>query len=385
MLITIAISGYRSIRQLVLPLSRLNVITGPNGAGKSNVYRAIRLISDVAEGNVIASLAHEGGLNSTLWAGPETLSRAVKAGEHPVQGTVRRDRVALKLGFADEDYGYAIDLGLPPPSGQSLFSHDPEIKCEAVWYGEKLKTSNVMADRRGPAVTVLNEAGERRTVLTALPAFDSMITHAADPRNTPELLALRERMRSWRFYDHVRVDRDAPARQSSIGTRTPVLANDGHDLAAACQTIREIGDQDLFDTMIDDAFPGSIVDVSANDGRFELTMRQPGLLRPLRTAEMSDGTLRYLMLVTALLSPRPPALLVLNEPETSLHTDLLEPLARLISEAARSTQIIVVSHARPLVDELSESADSIVHELSKQLGETVVTGARTPGWRWPKR
>ena len=111
MIITLAVSGYRSIRDLVLPLDRLTVITGANGSGKSSLYRSIRLLAEVAQGGVIGALAREGGLQSTLWAGPESFSRAMKAGQLPVQGTVRTGPVSLKLGFADEDYGYAIDLG----------------------------------------------------------------------------------------------------------------------------------------------------------------------------------------------------------------------------------------------------------------------------------
>jgi predicted ATPase len=88
MLLTIAIAGYRSIRDLVLPLQRINVITGANGSGKSSLYRAILLLADVAQGRVIGSLAREGGLPATLWAGPETFSRAMKAGTAPVQGTL---------------------------------------------------------------------------------------------------------------------------------------------------------------------------------------------------------------------------------------------------------------------------------------------------------
>ncbi len=85
-------------------------------------------------------------------------------------------------------------------------------------------------------------------------------------------------------------------------------------------------------------------------------MRQHGLLRPLRAAELSDGTLRYLLLVAALLSPRPPSLMVLNEPETSLHPDLLPPLARLIALASSRSQIIIVTHAQLLADEIAAAA-----------------------------
>lgn len=70
MILTLAVSGYRSLRDLVLPLDRMTLITGANGSGKSSLYRAIRLLADVAQGRAIASLAAEGGLHSTLWAGP---------------------------------------------------------------------------------------------------------------------------------------------------------------------------------------------------------------------------------------------------------------------------------------------------------------------------
>lgn len=384
MLLTLSVSGYRSLRELILPLKRLNVVTGPNGSGKSSLYRAIRLLADTAQGRVIASLAAEGGLESTLWAGPEAFSRAMKAGEVPVQGTRRRERVSLQLGFADEDYGYAIDLGLPQPS-RSAFGRDPEIKAEAVWAGEVLKRHNLFASRNGPSVTILDGEGARVPVLRDFPAYDSMMTHAADPRGAPELLALRERMRGWRFYDHFRTDGEAPARRAQIGTRTTVLASDGADLAAAIQTILEIGDAQAFDAAIADAFPGSSVSVSSDGSLFEVQMSQRGLLRPLRAAELSDGTLRYLLLVTALLTPRPPRLLVLNEPETSLHPDLLRPLARLIAQTASKTQIIVVSHAKPLVQALAQEEDCALIALEKRLGETLAPDLEPPAWVWPKR
>ncbi|WP_254716426.1 AAA family ATPase [Actinomadura sp. WMMB 499] len=164
--------------------------------------------------------------------------------------------VGLRLGFAGDDFGYAIDFGLPN-IGHSMFARDPEIKAEATWAG-------------------------------------------------------------------------------------PVLR------AAALQTIREIGDDAALDAAVDRAFPGSRIAITEHGGRFELALRQPGLLRPLSGAELSDGTLRYLLWTAALLTPRPPALLVLNEPETSLHPELLRPLAELIVTAAEHTQVVAVTHSRPL-------------------------------------
>lgn len=379
----LCISGYRSLRDVRLEIGQLTVVTGANGSGKSSLYRALRLLADVAQGRIIHSLALEGGLQSVLWAGPEQFSRAMKAGTQPVQGTMRKNSVSLRLGFSSDDYGFAIDLGLPVP-GSRHFDKDPVIKVESLWTGLVMGRANVFAQRKGPSVSLRNQEGSWRLAYESLASYDSMLTHCSDPRDAAELLLLRENMRGWRFYDHFRTDSEAPARRRQIGTRTPVLASDGADLAAAIATIQEVGAEEELAAAVADAFPGGSVGVDDAGGYFEVEMHQHGLLRPLNASELSDGTLRYLLLIAALLSPRPPTLMILNEPETSLHPDLLPALARLIARASKECQIIVVSHAAPLVSALQEAGASRI-VLEKQLGETVVPGEERPLWNWPSR
>src|SRR5258708_36164262 len=91
MLTTLAVSNYRSLRNLIIPLQGLNVITGPNGSGKSSAYRALRLLAETAQGGFISSLAREGGLQSTLWAGPEAFSRSVKRGDRSEERRVGKE------------------------------------------------------------------------------------------------------------------------------------------------------------------------------------------------------------------------------------------------------------------------------------------------------
>ncbi|MFC5067395.1 AAA family ATPase [Flaviflagellibacter deserti] len=380
----IAISGFRSLRDITIELERLTVVTGANGSGKSSLYRSLRLLADVAQGRVIRSLAEDGGLQSTLWAGPESFGREVKAGRHAVEGTRRKGPISLKLGFAGDDFGYAIDLGLPLPSS-SMFSLDPEIKSETVWMGSAPTRSSIMAERRGPSVRIRGETGAWRQAFQTLAPVDSMMTHCAEPTEAPELFVLRERMREWRFYEHFRTDREAAARRPQIGTHTPVLASDGADLAAAVQTILEIGGADDLREAVSDAFPGAEIEIDEAGGYFELRMRQHGLLRSLKAAELSDGTLRYLLLIAALLSPRPPELMILNEPESSLHPDLLPSLARLMAKASARSQIILVSHAPELITALEENASIKRIRLAKDFGETLAEEEDPARWTWPPR
>lgn len=403
---TLAVSGYRSLRDVVVGLGRLTVVTGPNGSGKSSLYRSLRLLADCASGQVIGSLAREGGLQSALWAGPETLGGARRG--HAVEGTRRKGPVSLQMGYASrpspttgtspagdpgDGFGYLIDLGLPVPSDTSAFNRDPQIKRELIFSGDVARPGSVLVRRKGDAVT--SRDGDWVDLAVGLSPATSMLREVADPRRAPEILAVREQIRAWRFYDGFRVDADAPARRPQVGTRTEVLSGDGHDLAAAIQTVFEVGDGAGLQQSVTDAFDGAQVDVLWEGTFCEVAMRQPGMLRPLRAGELSDGTLRYLLLVAALHTPRPPELMVLNEPETSLHPDLIPALARLIARSAQHTQLVVVTHSAELDAEIEDAAaESIPEEevrsvtLTKDLGETRIEGQgmlTTPMWVWGKR
>ena len=420
-----AVAGYQSLREVSVALGRLTVVTGPNGSGKSSLYRALRLLADCGQGRVVASLAREGGLQSALWAGPETLGGARRTGV--VQRTVRSGPISLRLGVSGAGLGYLVDLGLPPQTAgtASYFVRDPEIKREAVWRGPVLRPGTAVARRSRRTVELRDEAGRWVPGDVELPAYRSLLAEYGDAGRAPELWAVRHTLRSWRFYDGFRADAEAPARRPQVGTRTTALADDGADLAAALATIVEDGRMPV-ERHVRDAFEGSALVISVTDGVFDVGLQQPGMLRPLRAAELSDGTLRYLLWLAALLTPEPPPLMVLNEPETSLHPALLGPLARPIAAAARRTQVIVVTHSEPLLAALREAYPALADDegfdeetgdreaaeeaagqeereegagsagapaarlvrLTKDLGETRVEGQglmTTPRWEWGRR
>lgn len=374
------------MRDVVVRLGQVTVVLGPNGSGKSNLYKALRLLAACGQGGVAGSLAREGGLDFVLWAGPESLAAARRG--HAVQGTLRSGPVSLKLGIGGDSLSYLVDLGLPSP-GDSLFCCDPEIKREAVWVGPVMRRATMVARRNRTQVDVRDD-GPWQTLGDTLAPHDSLLVDPA----LPELRVLRDELPSWRFYDALRVDADSPARQPQVGTRTWALSDDGSDLAAALQTIIERGTEPLAEAVAD-AFDGAQLNVVNNAGLFDVALHQPGMLRPLRSAELSDGTLRHLMWSAALLAPSRPPLMAVNEPENSLHPSLLGPLGRLIARASADTQIVVVTHSLPLVEHLSAALtqdgrpdDLEVTELTKDLGETVIKDQgllSRPRWEWGSR
>ena len=362
------VEGYRSIRSLRLQLSEVNVLTGPNGCGKSNLYRSMYLLSKAAAGGLGRAIAEEGGMPSVLSANAEK-----------VRFTKRRPPRRVKLGFTADDYAYELQLGLPesgPPVIEiSQFKLDPRVKEEVVMLpGGRVK----LLDRRNTTVFLRDRDGRMVDYPLALLDSESVLSQIQEPHLYPELSSLRMEVLGWRFYHGFRTDALSPLRAPQIGVLTPVLDHDGADLAAALRTIQEIGAAEDLAEAVDRAFPGASLTVHNLATRFALQLNMPGVVRPLEAAELSDGTLRYLCLVAALLSPRPPAMLALNEPETSIHPDLLSPLARLIANASRHSQLWITSHSPALAAEIERFSGQPPIRLCMRDGETMLHGTLIP-------
>jgi len=362
------VTGYRSVRDVRLRLRQINVLTGPNASGKSNLYNSVFLLAKAAQGGFARVIADEGGMPSVLWAG-ERKGRSISSS--------RLEPVRMGLGVKTDTFNYDLVCGLPKPY-RSAFDLDPEVKEERVW----------MEGPRGMKVTFFERNSERAWILDReerladysgeLLPTESVLSQLREPHLYPELSALRAEMNQWRFYHHFRTDHESPLRHPQVGVRTPVLGHDGRDLAAALQTIIEIGQEEDLHDAIRSAFPGASLEIDHDEesGMFAVLLRMPGLKRPLRARELSDGTLRYLCLLAALLSPRPPALLALNEPETSLHPDLYEPLARAMVNAARNSQLWVVTHSQRLAELVEQYSGEEPIRLELSGGETKVMGQK---------
>lgn len=350
-----AVEGYRSIRRIRVPLGSINVLVGPNGCGKTSLYRAMYLLGRAAEGQLARTLAEEGGFPSALWAGKRT------------KGPVR-----MTLEVTLDKMEYQLSCGLPSIIN-SAFILDPEIKEEHLWYRDGKKKVNLL-ERRNALVQARNGEGNRVQIMLENSISESVLAELREPDQFPVLSALRQELMSWRFYHQFRTDPASPLRQPQVGVRTPILGHDGRDLAAALQTIMEIGDRKALQEHIQAAFPGASLrlETPPDFPRFGLKMFMPGIERPFDARELSDGTLHYLCLLAAFLSPRPAALIAVNEPEGSIHPDLLGPLAKLIVDASRFSQVWLTTHSEALCTFIEKLTGTEPMRLEKIDGETRV-------------
>lgn len=357
MLTRLTVEGYRSIRGVSLDLGGITVVLGANGTGKTNLYRALHLLHAAARGELARVFADEGGMPSATWAGERNNKEA------------RAIRVAVEL----EHLGYEIVCGLPSVwvGGRSAFVLDPIVKREEI--SARLdRKKTVLAERGHASAWVRDEDGARADYPFQLDEAESVLAQVQEPHRYPELSKLQRVFAGWRFYHHFRTDAHSPLRVPQVGVRTVALAHDGRDLAAALQTIREIGDEEALDAAVMAAFPGARVHIASAEGRFSVQMSMPGLRRPLDARELSDGTLRYLCLLAALASPRAPTFVALNEPETSLHPSLLPPLGAAIAAAGARSQVWVTTHSEVLAQAIEAATDARRVSLVLREGATQV-------------
>jgi predicted ATPase len=361
------ITGYRSVRAIRFPLKRLTVLVGGNGVGKTNLYRALEMVRAAAIGDLTLALAREGGLASAMWAGPRRTTEA--------------PRLRFEVGLdtilpTDEEAAflprYAVEVGFGDSRYEAVFAEEPQIKAESLTLPGR--RSVTLLDRKGPAAWYRDETGRMRQLDQPLLASETALS--ALRGTLPELDAIRHLLAGWRFYHGFRTDRDAPLRRPSLAITAPMLDADGGNLGAVFATLKHIrGDTIDLDAAIDQAFPGARLDIPPPGKDASFSMIFPEVpRRPFGPQELSDGTLQFLALLGALLAYRPPPFIALNEPEASLHPDLLPALARAIARAAERTQVWVVTHSQILAEAITAETGIIPRNVIRRDGATWLEG-----------
>ena len=371
----IHIAGYRSVRSIHFPVRQLSVLVGANGVGKTNLYRGLELVRSAATGTLAQGIAREGGLGSVFWAGDRKVSEAPR-----LVLSVTLDDVADSLGHYDLQLGfppkYEVEIGFPRP-GSAAFATEAQVKEESLSILSG-KRNVAILERKGASVWARDGQGKRILADENLLASETSLSGL---RGYPEIDAFRETIAAWRFFHGFRTDADSAMRKPALAVTSPLLDPDGGNLAAVFATLRHIREDSTdLDAAIDDAFPGAVLDVPSPGQFASFSMTFPDMpKRAFGAAELSDGTLQFLALMGALLSYRLPPLIALNEPEASLHPELLPALARLIAKAAQRTQIWVVTHSQVLADALAAETGVLPRQVIRKDGGTWLEGLNQIG------
>jgi predicted ATPase len=286
--------------------------------------------------------------------------------------------------LAGSNYSYKVVAGFAAPICGSVepdaFPFEPQIKEETLEFHHRVRSIRSL-ERRVPATFACDVAGIRIEMASALMASQPALGAFSEPKRFPELHSVRQVLHDWRVDHGLRTDADAPLRRPGLAVTAATLASDGSNLTAVFATLVHIRrETTALDEAIGRALPGARLMVPEPGKNASFGMVFPDHPRRVSEApELSDGTLHYLLLVGALLALLLPAFIALNEPESSLHPMLLEPLAELVVAAARRTQVWLVTHAEILTQAITRLSGVVPRLVIKPDGETWVEGLKTIG------
>lgn len=376
----VEIIGYRSVRKIRFPVRQLTVLVGGNGVGKTNLYRSLELLQAAARGTLAQEIAAEGGLSSIFWAGGKNLSpdgsfepmyRADGYRKHE-GNSLRLSASFADLGDGSFDPDYALEVSFAPSKGVAAFPNEAQVKSESLEWRQRGKAVNLM-ERKGGAAWARDPAGRRELANDDLLSSETALA-ALSGRS--EIALVRDSLLGWRFFHNFRTDAESALRRPSRAVTSPLLAADGSNLGAVFATLRHIrGDTIDLDRAVVDAFPGAELVIPPVGDFASFGMRYAEMpKRVFGPHELSDGTLQFLALAGALLSYRLPPFIALNEPENSLHPNLLPMLARLIVKAAERSQVWVVTHARELADAIAAESGVLPREVIRNDDGTWIEG-----------
>lgn len=361
--------NYRSLRAIRMEMGDVNLFIGENGVGKSNLYRALQLIQAAVRGSFSLEIAREGGMSSALWSGKR------RSGDPA--------RIHLEAELLDEEraisFSYRIECGLKPPLGAG-FAFEPQIKEEELSIETGRRPVSMMK-RKGPAIFVRNDAGRMEEhPEKALPS-ETAVSLLGDAGHYPEIGGFRRTVENWRFFHGFRTDRDSELRLPCLAVTAPMLDEDGRNLAAVYATLRHTREDTTdLDRAVAMAFNGAWLDLPEPGQFAEFGLVFPDFPQRVFSArELSDGQLRFLALAAALLSYRRPRFIALNEPETSLHPDMLPALASMIESAAKESQVWVVTHSQVLTDAVSDLCGVRARRVIRPDGATSIEGLSLTG------
>jgi predicted ATPase len=331
-------------------LGPLNLLIGPNASGKSNLIEAIGLLKGLPN-DFAEAVAGAGGVSDCLWKGAVNPTAKID-----FTANVRKLKKTL-----------CYQLSFMGRKGKAF------ITDESVTSVSPGAARAFLAYKKGRP-TIYSDGSELILSDEETDPEQSVLSQRKDSKNYPEITYLGRLLRSIRIYSDWEFGPGSTMRDLyGAEGKNDYLDEDVHNLGLMLN--RFYSDANIKPDLLKylNAFYAEAVDIH--------TLVQSGLIDTrveerkkitIPASRLSDGTLRWLALLTILLHPSPPPLVCLEEPELGLHPDALRMLAELLTKASERMQLIVTTHSDALVDEFTDSPDSVI-VFEKENGSTKMT------------
>lgn len=327
------IEGFRSLKSTTWTPGDLNVIIGANGSGKSNLLRLLYLLRASARGELYKNIVR-GGMQSLVWdwgADKEVQGFGVRLSANENDTYLYR----LRLDIARTLYTFGEEF---------LSLGDPETFRFDYHKGKR------------PL--------DKETWLYSFSFVD-------EPQPEGHLVAY---LNKWGVYTDIRTDAYAEIRQDPIVRHEVELESDASNLIPVIHTLytnypvfREEFDKSMavaFD------FEYEKVDFAPSvNQRIQMRVHWKSLKSPMPASELSDGTLRFMFLMTALCHPEPPPLIVIDEPETGLNGDMFALVAESANAIAKKSQVVFTTHSPEFLSAMQEFEPTVTY-CTMEHGET---------------
>lgn len=338
-LLELRVRDFRSLVDINVPLRSLNVMIGPNGAGKTTLLETIQLLQRGSQQQLDEFIVEHGGIDALINRG---------------NGGRRPNRTAIEL---------LVDVANPQRSAEPMV-YTVELLSLQRSPAKGMERLEWQILRDPPPLRYIDAQGER------VRYFDPETKHLLEPdwqlRANELALAqmpknklfqepetFRDLLASAVYQSFLDVSPRSPVRLPQALTTTMRPGPNGEGLYSALFNLRsKAGDTyERILALLQQAFPGfeRIEFDVVGAGQVTLMWLERSSRQPLYPNQLSEGTLRFLWLVTSLLSPAIPPLLMLDEPEVSLHPELLMLLAAVLQDAAATSQVLVATHSPDLI------------------------------------
>ncbi|MFZ5452189.1 MAG: AAA family ATPase [Thermodesulfobacteriota bacterium] len=323
-IIRLKIGGFRRLKEIDLQVRPFMVLIGANGVGKTSLLDALTLLSASAAGKLNSTLSQLGGITSLL-----TRDKSDELSLHANMSVPNHNPLKYELHLSPRGVGYSISKEiLFQERGQPLpFRHidaaDDDIRYHKV-----------------DAKRFVRPDWDHNPMETSLSQVPPMYR---EPEELRRILAMATQ------YHELDVGLRAPVKLPQQMKPATLPGAEGEDLIPYLYYLRE-DDRNRYEA-IEDTLRTAFSDFEKLNfppvaaGMLAMTWEDKNFSKPFYMHELSEGTLRFLWLVSLLQSPALPTITMIDEPEVSLHPELLSLLADLMREAAKRTQLVVATHS----------------------------------------